>query len=140
MMELSQNLEGGALDYQIRAPSFPALSPVCLLQPRGHLQLILSASFCPVSALWRPTLPKASRTLARNSAASLLKQNERTVSTLVPAISFRMLWCPALPEQVDTYALPIHVPSQHRLGHAERMVASHPSKLANFFSRRPQPG
>ena len=47
---------GGAGPWLLkqRASSFPSVSPACLLQPRGHLQLILPARLLPCQ---RPSAP-----------------------------------------------------------------------------------
>ena len=107
MMEVSQSLEGLGPGFSNKGPPPSLLCP----QPASFNPGVISSSSsqpgsCPVSAPQRPTLPKASRTLARNSTASLLKQNKRMVPTLAPAVTFWMLWCPALLKRVDICGLP----------------------------------
>lgn len=103
---------------QTKGPLLPCCVPTYFLHP-GAISSHPPSQAPALSAPHRP--PPQGFQDPRPEFRSIFAQTKQEDGFNTSPCCRRVLWCRALPKQVDTYGLPIQVPSQHRLGHAERM-------------------
>lgn len=106
--------DGSVPESGVGSPGFsnkgPPPSLLCPQPASFNPGFVSSSSSQPASALSAPPPPHPPQGFQDLGPefCSIFAQTKQEdgFNTVVPAVSFQMLWCPALPKQVDTYALP----------------------------------